>query len=133
MDISGTWYNELNSAMNIDSIQPDGSFTGTYQTQGIPPVPLIGKTDINSAGLVVGFVVVWPSDFASVTTWSGLLIPGQDPQITADWLLTAPPPQEEQWKTTNIGQDIFKRQPFSDEVVAAKLKTSGRSHPRPVQ
>ncbi len=128
MDISGNWYNELNSVMTINPIAPDGSFTGTYQTEGIQPVGLVGITDGNN---VVGFTVVWPQDYTSVTTWSGLITSddNNDQQITADWLLTAPPPTTEEWKTTNIGQDIFKRYQFTEEFVLTKSKTSGRSHP----
>lgn len=138
MDIQGTWYNELGSTMVINPVA-NGQVTGTYTTavsstgcaQG--SFTLVGRTDTDTAGEGVGFVVNWKNnqaDCESVTAWSGQAqtINGED-QINAFWLLTVESAPDQDWYATHVGQDVFTRTAPSKEHVAKKLKTTRRSNP----
>jgi Avidin family len=138
MDIKGTWYNELHSTMTIAEVS-NGQIKGTYTTavsatacaQGA--FELIGRTDTDSGGEGLGFVVSWKndgSDCESVTAWSGQAqtINGEE-SIVAYWLLTVESSPDEDWYATHVGQDTFTRTPPSPESVAKKSKMLRRSHP----
>lgn len=95
MSISGTWYNELGSTMDI---QANGSVvTGTYQTavgdaQGLYDLYGATDTESNETSQAIGFVVAWVNQYGtanSVTGWSGQwqIIDGEE-TITTMWLLT---------------------------------------------
>ncbi len=111
----GTWENELGSTMTINSVSPDGEVRGSYQTAvsasscAKGTFPLVGRTNLPS----LGFVVSWTNDSSkcsSVTAWSGQLqtVRGEN-QIVTTWLLTAQTVPRNNWQSTTINQDIFKR------------------------
>lgn len=138
MDISGTWYNELGSTMNIDPVA-NGQVTGSYITavsetacaQG--SFRLVGFTDTDSEGEAVGFVVIWENDTsecASVTAWSGQaqVINGGE-QITAFWLLTVESTSDQDWYATHVGQDTFTRTQPTKQQVEKKSLALRRAHP----
>jgi hypothetical protein len=138
MNLEGTWHNELGSTMVIEQVR-DGGFTGSYSTAVSPTgstegsFELVGRTDADSGGEAVAFLVCWQNDTSSrhsVTAWSGQAqrINGQD-QITAMWLLTLETSPEQDWYATHVGHDVFTRvQPTAEEITEkARMKQS--SHP----
>jgi hypothetical protein len=114
MPLEGKWFNELGSEMNLHI--KDGLVTGTYHTavgNETKTRPLAGRADVtNDTSPNIGFAVSWgDKDYAeSVTAWSGQLqiINGQE-ILTTFWLLTAETTPDNNWRSTLIGQDIFKR------------------------
>jgi hypothetical protein len=67
MDIEGIWYNELNSILTIEPVA-SGGFSGTYQT-GVSSsgcatgsFRVVGRTDTDSGGDAVAFVVCWVNE-----------------------------------------------------------------------
>lgn len=142
MPLSGTWYNELNSVMklNLNGHSNEGSVvTGTYQSRvgdagGI--YYLYGASDEGTGDTTpnIGFTVSWVNptkgNSNSVTAWSGQLqiINGQE-VLTAFWLLTQETNPANNWSATRIGQDVFRRNPPTEEQVAARLKLGGLPHP----
>lgn len=138
MDLQGTWHNELGSTMVISQVN-NGQIAGTYTTavsatacaQG--SFDLVGRTDTDSGGEGVGFVVSWRnanSNCESVTAWSGQAqnIGGQD-CILVFWLLTVESAPNQDWYATHVGQDIFTRSQPSADAIARKSKMLRRSHP----
>ena len=138
MNLQGIWYNELGSTMAISAVN-NGQITGTYATavsatacaQGT--FELSGRTDTDSGGEGVGFVVSWQnasSHCESVTAWSGQAqnINGQD-CILACWLLTVESAPNEDWYATHVGQDVFTRLQPSADSISQKAKMLRRSHP----
>ncbi len=138
MSVTGTWYNELGSVMNLEV---DGaSITGTYQTavgdaEGI--YQLTGSVDTDgdpsANGQAVAWVVVWNNDYGnshSVTAWSGQyqLIDGVE-EIEALWLLTSETPAGYDWAATQVNKDTFTRTQPSEGVVARARKKRMPSHP----
>lgn len=142
MPLSGTWYNELNSEMNlhVQAVSNGGSLvTGAYITKvgdaaGI--YSLGGMTDEGTGDATpnVGFSVSWANptygNSNSVTAWSGQLqvIDGEE-VLTTFWLLTQETNPANNWSATRIGQDVFRRKPPTDEQVAARLQLGQLSHP----
>lgn len=142
MPLDGTWYNELNSVMNlsVEETSNNGSvITGTYQSQvgeagGI--YTLSGITDEGTGDPTpnIGFTVSWvnPSNgnSNSVTAWSGQLqvIDGQE-VITAFWLLTQETNPANNWSSTRIGQDVFTRTQPTEAQVKARLSRGSLPHP----
>lgn len=111
----GTWENELGSTMTINSVSPDGEVRGSYETAvsasgcAKGTFPLVGRTNLPS----FGFVVSWTNTLSrcsSVTAWSGQLqtLGGQD-QLVTTWLLTAQTVPRNNWQSTTVNKDIFKR------------------------
>ena len=134
MPLDGRWYNELGSEMNLEV--KDGLVTGTYHTavgNETKTRPLAGRADVtNDTTPNVGWVVSWgDKDYAeSVTSWSGQLqnIRGQE-VITTFWLLTAETTPDNNWRSTLIGQDVFKRTRPTQEEIDARLGIGPPSHP----
>lgn len=142
MPLSGTWYNELNSELNlsVEETSNNGSvITGTYQSQvgaagGI--YTLSGITDEGTGDPTpnIGFTVSWVNpangNSNSVTAWSGQLqvIDGEE-VITAFWLLTQETNPANNWSATRIGQDVFTRTPPTEAQVKARLSRGSLPHP----
>jgi len=142
MPLDGTWYNELNSVMNlsVEETSNNGSvITGTYQSQvgasgGI--YTLSGITDEGTGDPTpnIGFTVSWvnPSNgnSNSVTAWSGQLqvIDGVE-FIIAFWLLTQETNPANNWSSTRIGQDVFTRTQPTAAQVEARLSRGSLPHP----
>jgi hypothetical protein len=122
MDISGTWYNELNSTMElaVNGKQLSGRYTSAVgQAQG--PYELTGYLDVDDATPTLGWVVVWKNAKAhapSVTAWSGQAQTVLGEQlIDTTWLLTRSTAVQEEWESTMIGKDVFRRTKATAEEV----------------
>ena len=135
MSLSGTWYNELGSEMNLTI--KEGLVTGTYHTavgdaKGI--YFLAGRADATSDKTPnIGFVVSWQNQYAnaeSVTSWSGQYqINNEEEVINTFWLLTMETDPKLNWRSTLVGNDIFKRTKPSPAEIEAKLGIGPASHP----
>lgn len=147
MSLGGKWYNELNSSIDIQ-IGEDNTISGIYHnaagaakgdynfTGVVEPVP---PGDTNQA---IAWVVTWVrlsdgAKFQSVTAWSGQYQLVKDNEtnqtvekITALWLLTVETVPDQDWKSTQVGQDVFTRIPAHPETVKKHLDTSAWSHPK---
>lgn len=130
MPLSGDWFNELGSKMTLQINGQD--VTGYYYTavgdaEGI--YNLAGRT--NNSNTVLSFSVAWQNDYGdseSATAWSGEYH-DQDDIIVTTWLLTSQTDEEDDWKSTLVGKDIFQRQsPNKDAVSHTKLMRAP-SHP----
>ena len=123
MSLEGIWYNELGSKVELEV--DDCSIEGTYHTtvgdaQGI--YRLVGRTDGQHMGTnqAVGFVVSWVNEVNgnsfSVTAWS-------------EWLLTTETNPDDDWVSTLVGHDTFRRTPPSEEEMTRRWKRGPQPHP----
>jgi hypothetical protein len=136
MDFSGTWYNELGSQMELN--HSGGNVWGTYYTAvgtAFGQYDLVGLTNENPYPFsqVLGWAVAWNNAYLnshSATTWCGQYQTiDNNEEIVAFWLLTNEVQPEKDWDATNIGQDTFKRSPFSEEEIEKNRKRKAKSHP----
>ena len=114
-----------------------GIFSGTYSSavgEAEKEYFLIGRFD--TAGRTLGWVVSCENRYRnahSTTSWSGQV--EYDPSIRdyaihTNWVLTVQTSPENDWNSTNIGQDTFRRlQPNLEQTTSAKLRFQ-RSHPK---
>ena len=117
MGLSGIWYNQLGSQMELKIAK--GQISGTYiSAVGVAKgqkYNLVGLTDTDEdpGQRNIGFVVSWENDNGSldcVTTWSGEVQEHDGAErIVTTWLLTVEWSPGQQWKSTLVGQDIFTR------------------------
>lgn len=126
-NVSGIWYNELGSSMEI--IQSDsGGLTGRYINQA-PDSPALNEGLVGSIGkgvpATLGFVVNF-EDGKYTTAWSGQYqkdAEGKEVVMTT-WLMTANLPESSNyWEAVNVGQDRFtkeKRKRGGRKSLAAK-------------
>lgn len=118
-DLSGNWTNELGSTCFFEASE-DGSVTGHYDTAvGRVHVehPLYGRwlqgrkyPDV----LIVSFAVMWKDTDVgkprSGTTWNGLLSSGSGSMVlTTQWLLVTEKETQDQWKSTTVNKDTFRK------------------------
>ena len=115
--LTGSWRNELNSTLTIDSIDDQtGAITGHYSspsgTSG-QDFPLVGwvntkATDPNHPDnvVVISFSVRWGA-VGSITAWNGVFREGGN-LITGQWIL-ARPNSDFAWDHLLTGQDRFQR------------------------
>lgn len=142
MPLSGTWYNELNSVMELrlNEISNNGSvITGTYQSKvgdAGGSYSLVGVSDEGTGDPTpnIGFSVSWVNptygNSNSVTSWSGQLqVIGGEEVITTFWLLTRETDPANNWKSTVIGQDVFRRTPPTEAQVVARMSQGSLPHP----
>lgn len=115
-DISGKWYNELGSRMEIIQCSPaDGVFKGVYVNSASGSEVLTEKL-VGSLGkgvpATLGFVVNF-EDGKYTTTWSGQYRnDGGKEVLKTTWLMTANLENGSQyWESTNVSQDFFTRVP----------------------
>lgn len=137
MGISGTWYNELGSRMEIAA--QGATISGTYISavgDAEAEYELTGRIDTapSPGGQAVGWTVVWANaqhgSSHSVTTWSGQyqMIDGQE-EIHTFWLLTTEEDAKHDWAATRVGHDTFTRvQPTREQVAQARKR---RRMPQP--
>jgi Avidin family len=135
--LQGTWYNELGSTMVIGALDPTtqtmiGSYTTAVSSSGCAQgkFMLAGRSDVQAGGQTVGWAVSWlntASKCWSTTSWAGHF-DGQA-TITTFWLLATKADPGEEWASTVIGQDVFKRTPPTEDEVAQTLRTKRHSHP----
>jgi Avidin family len=114
MDVSGLWYNELNSTMELKVAGK--SITGSYISavgDAAGPYDLIGFLDDSDETPTIGWVVVWMNKKKmahAVTSWCGQAHDGDgDPLIETMWLLSSSTTEGSEWESTMIGHDTFRR------------------------
>lgn len=139
MPVSGEWYNELGSRMQITV---DGSsITGIYHTSrgdASGNYQLVGGVDIAGdpakTGQAIAWVVVWTNkqsgSSGSVTAWSGQyqIINGLE-EIEAIWLLTSESSENSDWASTRINKDVFRRSAPELESIEKARNKRMPSHP----
>ena len=126
--------------MKITEIDTNlGTLRGTYCSavgEAEKEYLLLGRFD--TAGQTLGWVVSWQNQYLkshlySTTSWSGQA--QYDPTISdyvilTNWLLTVETSPENDWNSTNVGHDTFRRrQPNLELTTTAKLRFQ-RSHPK---
>jgi len=120
--ISGSWLNELGTRMTIVA-NDRGRVTGEIRSEvgGVgDEQPVVGYLAPWPAQRgVIGLVVPW-AETASVTTWSGHFDLDAD-VIVANWLLTTADFEENEWQSTRVGRDVFRR-------VGTLSSANGRRH-----
>ena len=139
MSVSGIWYNELGSMMEL--FVDGASITGIYQTKvgdASGSYQLVGSIDIggdpNGNGQAIAWVVVWTNQLAgsshSITAWSGQyqIFDGQE-EIETLWLLTSESPTNSDWASTQINKDVFTRSEPSQEAIIKAQKKRIPAHP----
>jgi hypothetical protein len=135
--LHGVWWNELGSKMEIE-VDPDDpkTFRGRYHTNvgsaQEKKYPLLGRCDHRGLdSQLVAFVVAWNADppaqgdplvNPSVTAWCGQLQMVDDKEvITTTWLLDRLTAAKDDWESTLIGMDYFRRtRPEPAAIEAAK-------------
>lgn len=130
MDISGVWYNEINSTVEFEV--KDGVVRGWYISavgQAAGPYALIGFVDTDDETPTLGWVVRWQNkkkNAQSVTTWCGQaqVIDGED-VIDTTWLLVRSTAVKDNWESTMIGKDTFWRTERSEEEVRKAMVLKG--------
>ena len=112
--LSGEWHNQHGSQLVLRA-DGEGGLRGEYRS-GTGSVagtsyPLVGRYDPMHWGpaMVLGFVVDW-TEVHCVTVWSGDYFPA-DGIIRATWLMTSETDPGDEWKSTVIGHDVFRREP----------------------
>jgi hypothetical protein len=110
--LTGTWYNQLGSQLVLQATA-DGVLSGHY-TSGTGAVAgtryhLVGTYDPNpqQATTVLGFVVDW-TEVHAVTVWTGRYH-HEDGTIRATWLTGTETVAGDEWKSTFVGHDLFRR------------------------
>ena len=110
--LSGTWHNQLGSVLTLEE-DGKGGLRGTYRAAAgsVPDrtYAVTGSYDPEPFGpvTVLGYVVDWVQNH-SVTVWSGQYHRASD-EIRATWLLTTETTGPDDWKSTVIGHDVFRR------------------------
>ena len=137
MSLEGVWYNELGSRIDLEV---DGcSIEGTYQTAvgaAEGAYRLVGRTDGQHTGTsqAVGFVVSWVNEVNgnsfSVTAWSGQCqATNGEELLVMQWLLTTETNPDDDWVSTLVGHDTFRRTPPSEEEMTRRWKRGPQPHP----
>ncbi|MDA8310478.1 MAG: avidin/streptavidin family protein [Actinomycetota bacterium] len=108
--IVGTWRSELGSELELHDT--DGFLSGRYLSAvgaSRRSQPLIGfcTPPSGEGAVVLGFVVRW-SDTGSVTSWTGRYDTGTD-ELHLTWVLAAASGPTTAWRSTELGQDRFRR------------------------
>jgi hypothetical protein len=118
--ISGTWFNELGSVMNITA-ETDGSLSRRYCSAvgtAINFYNLVGRFDSapqTGVGVSIGWVVSYQNsqlNAHSTASWSGQFFAGSqfiNQTILTQWLLTSSTTQPNVWESTQVGHDEFTR------------------------
>ncbi len=108
--IGGTWYNQLSSRVDLEA-DAAGRLSGSFHSsvgmvRGEHPIAGYFNPTRDDGG-TLGMVVSWRSA-SSVTVWSGRFEPDGE-IISATWLLTGGPVGHDDWRSTVIGHDVFRR------------------------
>jgi hypothetical protein len=130
MDVSGIWYNELNSTMELHvegTVLRGWYITAVGDASG--PYELIGYVDKDDETPTLGWVVRWQNakkNAQSVTTWCGQAQVIDDEEvIDSMWLLVRSTAVRDSWESTMIGKDIFRRVKASDDEVRKAMIQRG--------
>lgn len=125
--ISGSWQNQLGTCLDLRADE-DGTVRGSIHSdvggvKGAQPVvgyirPVSGRRG------AIGLVVSWEQTH-SVTTWCGHYDLDAD-VVAANWLLTTADFDKNEWQSTRVGYDVFRRGPVAAEAseVGTPLSTS---------
>ena len=118
MSLTGFWQNQLKSVMFLEE-DKDGTLSGIYRSivgRDPHPRPLAGRSSEDEKGKqLLGFAVRFHIDnpggptngHFSLCTWSGW---ERNDKITTHWLLTLSKlDANDEWSSTLIGEDAFKR------------------------
>ena len=110
----GTWVNQLGSEVTFTT-DPVGGLHGEY-CGGAGSVagrryPIIGTyhRDALSPTVPMAFTVNW-AEAHCVTTWCGHFMADLD-EIRMTWLMSTETETGDEWKSTVIGHDVFRRLP----------------------
>ena len=132
--VYGNWYNEYGSLLTLTGTGT--SISGTYNSA--PPSgtanPLYGIQNLVSPSGVsnvtgIGWTVSW-DPYASITSWAGQYqVSGTEEQIATTWLAVQETKPAFQGTSTHVGVDLYKRQPYTDEEIAAARRTRRPPHP----
>ncbi|XP_035663539.1 avidin-related protein 1-like isoform X1 [Branchiostoma floridae] len=119
--ISGTWYNQKGSRMDIhdNGVILEGKYhTGVGEVQ----TPIIGFPP-KTPGKTFGWVVNWvkEGDETSTTTWTAQCVEVKgEPALQTTWILRSEVEKPaDRWESTIVGQDTFTRERLetSDEFL----------------
>jgi hypothetical protein len=137
MPISGTWFNELGSTMQLNV--SGSTISGTYNTgvgSASGDYTVLGQIDTAASGTAsaTGWTVAWNNAAGSshsATSWSGLYQPqaAGTEEIYTLWLMAREMSEHNQWDAINVGQDTFTRTAPGAEVVAARQARGMAPHP----
>ena len=119
-DLIGSWGNELGSTMSIKAAQGE-TFTGDYaSTVSGKGGPTTGTLQGTLAGGAIAFSVNWQPEYASVTSWTGLVLEGEEGvlSIYALWQLAEEDPTKGWWQAINAGMDSSCGKPVSKSTPA---------------
>lgn len=108
--IAGTWRSELGSELELHNT--DGFLSGRYLSavgtlHGSQPLIGFCTPPTGTGTVVLGFVVRW-SDTGSVTSWTGRYDAATD-ELHMTWVLEAATMPATAWRSTQLGQDQFRR------------------------
>lgn len=117
--LAGTWYSDHGSKVELRVIN-GGLLEGTYEPAlggGTGVYRLVGLTDTEdyAGSRSFGMVVSWNNSFQnqhSTTVWSGQyqVVDGEERLLTT-WLLTRETQPADDWASTLVGSDTFRRVP----------------------
>jgi hypothetical protein len=140
MNLTGTWYNELNSVLVVQSAS-GGQLFGTYYSavgQAAYVFPVAGQYNpFPSGGQAMSWTVAWYNPYGnahSTTAWAGQyqINTDGDEEIYSLWLLASEVASSSQdWASTRAGQDTFTRNPPEAATLARALRRGHASHPTP--
>jgi hypothetical protein len=132
-NLAGKWYSDLGAELVL-SVRPDGKLEGAYissvgDTSGAFDIVGLADGEEYRGNRCFGAVVLWRNkhgNFHSVTSWSGQyqIIDGEEVLATT-WLLTKETEPHQDWLSTCVGSDVFRRVPVKES------KPSARAHPHP--
>jgi len=116
--LTGRWKNAAGSIISFEASQ-NGQLKGTYITQiGNAPLiahPLSGSWSNVHEGAFLSFMITWTSHLLgakrSTTAWTGkLYLDRCPPEIVASWTQTSVKPENKDWKSVAVNQDVFKKE-----------------------
>ena len=118
--LSGSWRNQLGSELQLEADDQGGIYGKFRNSVGLRAgewVPVVGSFDPSPSqgSTVLGFVVDW-SQVHCVTAWSGQYRPGLE-TINATWIMTAESDGADEWRSTTVGHDVFRRDHGTDLLI----------------
>jgi hypothetical protein len=115
--VRGRWRNQLGSELDL-RVDLAGELSGEYRTVtgavAGQTFRVRGSCDPrpNDLPLAIGFVVDW-RQVHGATAWVGHYFPEED-VIRVTWLMATETDSENDWRSTVIGHDVFRRVPAID-------------------
>jgi len=116
--LAGIWYSERGSRLEIgvtDAGRIEGSYTRPHG-KSAGDFRLVGMIDPaqSDGNRCLAFVVMWNNpqlNQHSISTWCGQHHATDEGEfLDMTWLLTEEVAVDDDWKSTRIGKDIFRRQ-----------------------